>query len=391
MERNAALENYAYSFKAEEVKEVSGKDLGLLQEKVLQLNWGVQHPASGPMRLKLWVDGDEVVKADPDIGYVLRLIEKLVEYRTWINAIVNVERACFMDDFGTMTGYSIAAEKIAQVEPPKKADYVRTILCECGRIVSHLIGLGSFVGTMGVATPMQWALIAREKFLDAFETYSGQRIATASIIPGGVRYEPTGKFIEKVILAINFLEKEFIPRFGEVFIDNPTLKLRTRGVGVVPREKAIEWGLAGPALRASGVSSDIRKDYPYAAYGELDFKVVTKEEGDAYARYLVLWEEIQESVKIIRQAIEGMPEGEWKTKFPVKVPPGEAYVNVEWARGCFGFHLISDGGTGPYRLKLRAPSFANVWTIPHIMKNVKLADVPVIFASLYMCHGDIDR
>ena len=387
----ASIEHAGYSFTIESKKEVDGRDLGLLKEKILLLNWGVQHPASGPMRLKVWIDGDEVVKVDPDIGYVLRLLEKLIEYRTWTNAIVNVERACFMDDFGTMVGYSIAAEKIAGVEVPKKADYVRVILSEAGRIVSHLIGLGSFVGVLGVHTPMQWALIAREKFLDAFEVYSGQRIATSSILPGGVRYEPTGKFIEKMVEAVNFLEKDFIPRYGEVFIDNPTLKLRSVGIGVVPKEKAIELGMAGPALRASGVKSDVRKDYPYAAYGELDFKVVTKEEGDAYARYLVLWEEIQESAKIIRQAIEGFPEGDYRTKFPVKLPEGESYVNVEWARGCFGFHLISDGGTGPYRLKMRAPSFANLWAMPEIMKGVKLGDVPVIFASLYMCHGDIDR
>jgi len=387
----SSIEHAGYSFTIESKKEVDGKDLGLLKEKILQLNWGVQHPASGPLRLKVWIDGDEVVKVDPDIGYVHRLLEKLIEYRTWISAIVNVERACFMDDFGTMVGYSIAAEKIAGVEVPKKADYIRVILSEGGRIVSHLIGLGSFVGVLGVHTPMQWALIAREKFLDAFEVYSRQRIATSSIIPGGVRYEPSGKFIEKMVEAIDFLEKEFIPRYEEVFIDNPTLKIRSVGVGTVTREKAIELGMAGPALRASGVESDVRKDYPYAAYGEFDFKVVTKLEGDCYARYLVIWEELKESAKIIRQAIEGLPEGDYRVKFPVKLPPGEAYVNVEWARGAFGFHLVSDGGTGPYRLKMRSPSFANLWALPEIMKGVKLADVPVIFASLYMCHGDIDR
>ena len=380
-----------YSFVVEERKEVKGETVGLLKEKLLQLNWGVQHPASGPMRLKLWIDGDEVVKADPDIGYVLRLLEKLVEHRTWINAIVNVERACFMDDFGTMVGYSMAAEKIAGVEVPKKADYTRTILAEGGRIVSHLVGLGAFVGTMGVHTPMQWALIAREKFLDAFEIYSGQRIATASIIPGGVRYEPTMAFIEKAMEAVNFLEKEFLPRYEEVFVDNPTLRLRTEGVGKVSKEKAIELGLAGPALRASGVPSDVRKDYPYAAYGELEFNVVTREEGDAHARYNVLIDELKESARIIRQAIEGFPEGDYRTKFPVKVPQGEAFATVEWARGAFDFHLISDGGVGPYRLKMRAPSFANVWALPKILEGAKLADVPVIFASLYMCHGDIDR
>jgi len=380
-----------YSFVVEERKEVKGETVGLLKEKLLQLNWGVQHPASGPMRLKLWIDGDEVVKADPDIGYVLRLLEKLVEHRTWINAIVNVERACFMDDFGTMVGYSMAAEKIAGVEVPKKADYTRTILAEGGRIVSHLVGLGAFVGTMGVHTPMQWALIAREKFLDVFEIYSGQRIATASIIPGGVRYEPTMAFIEKAMEAVNFLEKEFLPRYEEVFVDNPTLRLRTEGVGKVSKEKAIELGLAGPALRASGVPSDVRKDYPYAAYGELEFNVVTREEGDAHARYHVLIDELKESARIIRQAVEGFPEGDYRTKFPVKVPQGEAFTTVEWARGAFDFHLISDGGVGPYRLKMRAPSFANVWALPKILEGAKLADVPVIFASLYMCHGDIDR
>lgn len=380
-----------FSFVLEESKEVSGKDLGLLQDKVLQLNWGVQHPASGPMRLKVWIDGDEVVRVDPDIGYVLRLLEKIVEYRTWINAVVNVERACFMDDFGTMTGYSIAAEKIAGVKVPRKADFMRTILCEGGRIVSHLIGLASFVGVLGVHTPMEWVLIAREKFLDAFELYSGQRIATSSIIPGGVRFEPRVTFLEKMVTAVDYLESEFIPRYEDVFIDNQTLKLRSKNVGVASKQKAVELGLAGPALRASGIASDIRKDYPYAAYGELDFKVVTREEGDAYARYLVLFDEIKESAKIIRQAIDGFPEGNYRTKFPIKLPPGESYVNVEWARGCFGFHLVSDGGKGPYRLRLRAPSFANLWAMPELMKGVKLADVPVIFASLYMCHGDIDR
>ncbi len=374
-----------YTFSVEERKELPGK-AGLLQ-----LNWGVQHPASGPMRLKLLVDGDRVVEADPDIGYVLRLLEKIVEYRTWLNAIVNVERACFIDNFGTMTGYSMAVEKIAGVEVPKKADYVRVILCEGGRVVSHLIGLGSFVGVMGVHTPMQWALIAREKFLAAFETYARQRIATSSIVPGGVRFEPKPEFLERMKSAVAYLEQEFMPRYEEVFIDNPTLKLRTKGVGVVPKAKAIELGMAGPALRASGVASDVRKDYPYCAYGELDFNVVVRQEGDAYARYLVLWQELKESAKIIKQAIEGFPEGEHRVKVPAKLPAGEAYVNVEWARGCFGFHLVSDGGTGPYRLKLRAPSFANVWTIPSLMKGVRLADVPAIFASLYMCHGDVGR
>ncbi len=381
----------SYTFVVEEKKEVSGESVGLLKEKILQLNWGVQHPASGPMRLKLWIDGDIVVKADPDIGYVLRLLEKLVEYRTWINAIVNVERACFMDDFGTMVGYSIAAEKIAGVEVPKKADYTRVILAEGGRIVSHLVGLGAFIGTMGVHTPMQWALIAREKFLDVFEEFSGQRIATASIVPGGVRYEPTVNFLKKAIDAVDFLEKEFLPRYEEVFVDNPTLKLRTVDVGKVSKEEAIELGLAGPALRASGVASDMRKDYPYAAYGEFDFNVVTREEGDAHARYHVLIDELKESAKIIRQAVEGFPEGDYRAKFPVKVPPGEAFSTVEWARGAFDFYLISDGGTGPYRLKMRAPSFANVWALPKLLEGARLADVPVIFASLYMCHGDIDR
>jgi len=364
---------------------------GLLEEKLLQLNWGVQHPASGPLRLKVWIDGDIVVEVEPDIGYVFRFLEKLVEHRNWINAIVNIERICFVDNFGTMIGYSLAVEKIANIEVPKKANYVRTILAEAGRISSHLVGLGSFMDVLGVHTPMQWALIAREKFLDAFETYAGQRIATSSIIPGGVRYEPTKEFIRKMIFAVDYLEKEFIPRYEDVFVDNPTLKLRTVGIGVVSKEKAIEYGLSGPPLRASGVKSDVRKDYPYCAYGELDFNVVIREEGDAYARYLVIWEELKESAKIIRQAIEGLPEGEYKTKVPVKLPPGEAYVNVEWARGCFGFHLVSDGGTGPYRLKLRSPSFANLWSIPKIMKGIKLADIPVIFASLYICQGDVDR
>ncbi len=383
--------NMGYSFTTDEKTEVDGREVGLPGKKLIRLNWGIQHPASGPIRLKLWVDGDRIVKTDIDIGYVLRLLEKVVEYRTWINAIVNVERACFMDDFGTMVGYSMAAEKIAGIEIPKKADYVRTMLSEAGRIVSHLIGLGSFVGTMGVHTPLQWAMIAREKFLDAFEVYSGQRIATSSIIPGGVRFEPSGKFIEKMVTALDYLEGEFIPRYKDVFIDNPTLEARSKGIGTANKNEAIELGLTGPALRASGVKSDVRKDYPYAAYGDIDFDVKARKEGDCYARYLILFDELKESARIIRKAIEGLPEGNYKVRFPIKVPKGEAYTMVEWSRGAFGFHLVSNGGTGPYRLRMRAPSFCNIWALPKLLKGVRMADVPVIFASLYVCHGDVDR
>jgi NADH-quinone oxidoreductase subunit D len=355
------------------------------------LNWGVQHPASGPMRIKVWLDGETIVKVENDPGYVTRNLEKLLEYRTWENAVVNVERICFIDDLGTLLNWALAVEKLAGVEVPKNVQYFRVILAEVGRIVSHLIGVGGMFGALGVATPMMWVLALREYYLDFLEHYSGYRISTAAILPGGVRFEPTKEDFDLLKKAIEETERRW-PEYKEVFKDHPTLIERYKGVGVIPKELVYELGLRGPVARASGVNYDFRKKYPYSSYEDFDFNVVTKEEGDAYARFLVVLEEIEESVKILKQALEGMPEGDkWKIRMPKKIKAGEAYSAVEWARGGVEYFVVSDGGTGPYRVKISAPSFMNIWALEKIAPGHKLADLAAIFASLYICHGDLDR
>ncbi len=362
--------------------------------ELMVLNWGVQHPASGPMRIKVWLDGEVIVKVENDPGYVTRNLEKIVEYRTWENAIVNIERICFIDDLGTLLNWALAVEKLAGIEVPKNVEYFRVILAEIGRIVSHLIGIGSMFGALGVATPMMWVLSVRERFLDFLEHYSGYRISTAAIVPGGLKAEPTEEDYKLLERALDELEKRW-PHYEEVFIDNPTLVERYKGVGVIPKELAIEMGLRGPVARASGLDYDLRKRYPYSSYDEFDFKVITREEGDAYARFLVVLDEIKESAKIIRQALDklrSMGDGlKWKVRIPKKVKAGEVFSAVEWSRGPMEFHVISDGGTGPYRVKMSAPSFMNIWVLEKIAAGHKLADLATIFASLYICHGDLDR
>lgn len=358
---------------------------------LMVLNWGVQHPASGPMRIKVWLDGEKIVKVENDPGYVTRNLEKMLEYRTWENAVVNVERICFIDDLGTILNWALAVEKLADVEVPKSVQYFRVILAEVGRIVSHLIGIGGMFGALGVATPMMWVLALREYYLDFLEHYSGYRISTAAIVPGGVRFEPKKEDFDLLRKAIEETERRW-DDYKEVFIDNPTLVERYKGIGVIPKDLVFELGLRGPVARASGVDYDLRKRYPYSSYEDFDFKVVVKEEGDAYARFLVILEEIEESIKIIKQALEGMPEGDkWKVRIPKKIKAGEAYSAVEWARGGIEYHVISDGGTGAYRAKISAPSFMNIWALEYIAPGHKLADLATIFASLYICHGDLDR
>jgi len=358
---------------------------------LMVLNWGVQHPASGPMRIKVWLDGEKIVKVENDPGYVTRNLEKIVEYRTWENAVVNIERICFIDDLGTLLNWALAVEKLTGVEVPKNVQYFRVILAEVGRIVSHLIGVGSMFGALGVATPMMWVLAVRERFLDFLEHYSGYRISTASIVPGGLKAAPTKEDFELLKKAVDTLEERW-EDYTEVFRNNPTLMERYKGVGVIPKDLAIEYGLRGPVARASGLDYDLRKRYPYSSYEDFDFKVIVREEGDAYARFLVVLDEIAESVKIIKQAMEGMPEGDkWKVRMPKKVKAGEVFSAVEWSRGPMEFHVISNGGTGPYRVKISAPSFMNIWVLERIAPGHKLADLAAIFASLYICHGDLDR
>ncbi len=365
------------------------------------LNWGPTHPASGPIRLRVHCDGEEVISIDPDIGYVWRALEHLVTKKDFVGAIVAVERLCFMDNINSMVGYCMAVEEIAEVEITPFASWMRVLLGEVARVSSHFMGLGGFFNNMGLHTLGMWNMDTREFFLDFLESYSGARIATASIEPGGVRYGLDMSMFDELQKALDKFDNS-VGEVEAVFVKNPTMKLRSDNVGILTKEEVHEFGLSGIVARASGVKTDIRIDEPYAAYGELDLEYITQEKGSAKDRFMMLFLDLKQSVEIIKKAkahIEKAvadakmnPTKDHMVKVPKKLPKGEAISRVEWARGEVLMHLVTEEkAKTPYRLKMRAPSFNHTMMLNHLLKGQTLADIPLIFGSLYICQGDLDR
>jgi len=367
------------------------------------LNWGPTHPASGPIRLKVHVNGENIEKIDPDIGYVWRALEHLAERKDFIGTIVAVERICFMDNPNPMICYSQAVEEIAGKEITEFARYMRVILGETGRIASHLISLGGFFGTMGLHTFMMWCLDIREYFLDVLEDYSGARIATACVEPGGVRY-PLNDYkawFDTINKAIKKFEdtKEDIT---DIFMKNPLMNTRAKGTGVFSLNDVAEYYLAGPIARAAGAKIDVRIDEPYAAYGELDMDYVTCENGDAKDRLYIIFKELEQAMDLIKQAMakieEGVEAGEMNpqkdhlVKIPKRMPAGEAVSRIEWARGEILMHLVTgEKATSPYRLKIKAPSVNHTMMLDKLLKGKTLSDIPLLYGSMHICQGDLDR
>jgi NADH:ubiquinone oxidoreductase subunit D/NADH:ubiquinone oxidoreductase subunit C len=365
------------------------------------LHWGPTHPASGPIRLKVGVDGEEIKWVDPDIGYVWRALEHLVERKDFIGSIVAVERICFMDNPNPMICYSQAVEEIAGKEITRFAKLMRVILGEIGRTASHLISMGGFFGNAGLATFVMWTMDVREYFLDVLEEYSGARIATACIEPGGVRYPMREGWLETLEKAIKKFE-ETSPEFYEIFIKNPLMKTRAVGNSVINKEYVIENYMAGPIARASNVKVDIRLDEPYAGYDEIDFDYVTCENGDIMDRLHIFFKELQQSMDIIKQAIakirEGIESGEMNpqkdhlVKMPRKMPEGEAVSRIEWARGEILMHLVTKPkSSSPYRLKIKAPSVNHTMVLSDLLQGKTLSDIPLVYGSMHICQGDLDR
>jgi len=382
--------------------EENEKTIGHEESRTI-LNWGPTHPASGPIRLKVYVNGEIVEKIDADIGYVWRALENLVERKDFIGSITAVERICFMDNPNPMICYSQAVEEIAGKEITPFAKYMRVILGEVGRIASHLISAGSFFGTMGLQTFLMWNLDVREYFLDVLEDYSGARIATASIEPGGVRY-PLNDYkswfatIQKAIDRYESVKSDI----EDIFIKNPLMVTRAKGNGVFTLEDVEKYYLAGPIARASGAKIDVRIDEPYAAYGELDMDYVTCENGDARDRLLIIYKEINQSIDLIKQAMkkieEGIEKGEMNptkdhlVRMPRKMPAGEAVSRVEWARGEMLMHLVTmDKSSSPYRLKIKAPSVNHTMVLDKLISGKSLSDIPLLYGSMHICQGDLDR
>ena len=388
----------AQSFEDEEVE--NEKHLDPNSSETI-LNWGPTHPASGPIRLKVHCDGEDIIGIDPDIGFVWRALEHLVTKKDFIGSIVAVERLCFMDNINSMVGYCQAVEEIAGTEITEFAKYMRIVLGEVARISSHMMGMAGFYNAMGLHTVFMWNMDMREFFLDFLESYSGARIATAAIEPGGVRYGLQLSMFDELQAALDKYDatKDDI---RAIFIKNPTMKLRASKLGVLSQKEIIDYALCGVVARASGVKTDIRIDEPYGAYGEIEIDYITQKNGSSEARLIQLFDEVEQSVNIIKQAkkhieqkIESKefnPTKDHMVKVPKKLPKGEAISRVEWARGEVLMHLVTEEkGTSPYRLKMKAPSFNHTMMLNHLLEGETLSDIPLIFGSLYICQGDLDR
>lgn len=360
----------------------------------LVINMGPQHPSThGVLRVVLRLDGERVVDSDVVIGYLHRGIEKLCENRDWTQIILLTDRMDYVAAATNNLGYCETVEKLLSLEVPRRAHYVRTILAELQRIASHCLWLGTHAMDIGAMTVFLYAFRERELILDLFEEYCGARLTYNSMRIGGLPLDiPTG-WDRKVREFCRIMEEK-VGEYEELLTHNRIWLERTRGVGVISGSEAVAIGLSGPALRGSGVPKDCRKDEPYAAYREFEFDVPVGAAGDTYDRYLVRLEEFRQAIRIIRQAVEGIPEGPIVGKVPrlIKPPAGETYHAIESPKGEIGYFIVSDGrSTSPYRFRVRPPSFCNLQALPRLIKGHLVADVVALIGSIDIVLGEVDR
>jgi NADH-quinone oxidoreductase subunit D len=359
------------------------------------LYFGPAHPGSGNFGVKLKITGELVTSARADPGYLHRGFEKLMEYRLPIQNSVLSDRICVLEALNWNLIHAEAVEELMQIELPERAKYIRVIMAELSRIQSHFIWFGAFCIGTGFETGFKLAFGYRDYILDLFEMITGGRVYPAGYIcPGGVRRDFPDGATQRIAQVLDQISR--MVRIGEM--ENPGLVARAKGVGVFKLQDAIRLGATGPVLRASGLKADVRKDDPYEVYDRFDFEVPTREEGDAYARYLLGIEEIKQSIKIIKQALQQLPEGEViapkfkRIKLATKIPEGDVYIRNEAARGEAGMYMVSNGGEKPYRVKIRGPSFLHmIPVLEHLLTGAQIADVPAIYWSLNVCPADLDR
>ncbi len=358
------------------------------------LNIGPQHPSThGVFRMRVVMDGERIQDVDMIVGYLHRSMEKLAEERTYTQNIPFTDRTDYLAAMSGNLGYCLAVERLAGVEVPKRASCLRVIFAELQRIASHAMGNGQLVSDAGAwQTPLLYMWREREKVLDLFEMTCGARLTTNYMRIGGVAFDPPEEFFP----AVNALVEELPDRmdeYADLLIGNEILLARTRDVAVISAEDAINASLTGPMLRASGVPWDLRKAEPYCGYDRFDFEIPVGHRGDAYDRFLVRMEEVRQSVRIIRQALDELPAGAHKTEIPLALrpDPGEAYARVEGPRGELGYYVVSDGGPAPYRFHIRAPSLINLTLLKEIAIGASLPDAIVALGSVDIVLGEIDR
>jgi NADH-quinone oxidoreductase subunit D len=366
-----------------------------VSEHEVLLNMGPQHPSThGVLRVALKLDGEVVTAAVPDLGYLHRGVEKLAENRTYSQFIILTDRDDYLCAMLNNWAFCLAVEKLLKVEVPARAQHVRVLVGELNRIASHLLFIGTFGIDVGAFTPFLYAFgREREMILDLLEQVSGARITYNYIRIGGVAEDLPEGWIEKAKKFVDHM-RECLKEYDDLLSYNPIFMDRTKGIGILTKERALSYGVTGPNLRASGVPLDLRKQDPYGAYAQFDFDVAVRENGDCWDRYMVRRDEIEQSLRIIQQALETLPAGEILGKVPkanLRPPAGEAYAQLEGARGWLGVYLISDGTLNPYRLHLRAPSFINLAILQEILKGWKVADVIAILGSIDIVLGEVDR
>ena len=358
------------------------------------LNMGPQHPSThGVFRLVLWVDGEKIVDLQPHIGYLHRGSEKLCEGEQYNQVITLFDRIDYIANFNNEHAYCRAVEKLMGLEVPERAEYARVILCELNRIASHLLFVATIGLDAGAMTPSMFCFRGRERIQTVFEAVSGARMMHNYFRIGGLKEDLPENF-EQMIRDLLPLIREDVEESDRLLTFNEIFLARLKGVGTISAEDAIDYGLTGPCLRACGVNYDLRKAQPYSVYDRFDFDVPVGLDGDSWDRHYVRVQEMYESLRIVEQALEQMPQGNVASSLGrrlIRPPKGEVYVRSENPRGEIGVHLVSDGTDKPYRVKIRPPSFCNLSAIKHLLRGVWIADAVVVLGSLDIVLGEVDR
>ncbi len=359
----------------------------------LLINMGPQHPSThGVFRLVIWVDGERIVRAEPHIGYLHRGAEKLCEDEQYSQVITLFDRLDYISNFNSELAFCVAVEKLMDVEVPERAEYIRVILCELNRIANHMLFYGVFGLDAGAMTPVLYGFRERENIQSLFESVTGARMMHNYFRVGGVNADLPDDFGSRLTVLTSQL-KQAIEECDELLSQNEMFLARTKGIGVLEADEAIALGVTGPALRASGVLEDVRISEPYSIYDRFDFGIPIGKFGDCWDRYYVRVEEMRQSLRIIDQAVAQMESGEIqaKTRRIARPPKGEVYARTESPRGDLAVFLVSDGSDKPYRVKVRAPSFANLQALLPMLRDAFIADAVVVLGSTDIVLGEVDR
>jgi NADH-quinone oxidoreductase subunit D len=372
-----------------------GEQQELVREgDLLTINMGPQHPSThGVFRMVLTLDGETVVACRPVMGYLHRSVEKLAESRTYLQDIIFTDRLDYLAPMTTNLPYAMATERLANIQVPERAEYIRVIMCELQRFASHCVAIGTFASDAGAFfTPMMYTFRERERILDVFDQACGARMTVSYIRYGGVARDITDESVAVIRGFVDDIERN-VDEFEAMLTTNEIFKARTQQIGVLPAEEAIAYSITGPMLRGSGVSYDVRRAEPYSVYDRFEFDIPTRQSGDCYDRYMVRVAEMRQSRQILQQALRDLPKGPTMGKIPkvFRPPKGSAYARTESPKGEIGFYVESDGKTEPYRFHIRAPSFINLGVLSKLVVGHKVADAVVILGSIDIVMGEVDR